>query len=290
MPVRSGDKVLACVDQSPFAEPVADYAAWVANRLNAPLEFLHVLDRHPEVAKAVDHSGAIGFDAQENLLSELSGQDELRSREAREQGRVFLNGMRERAMAAGVQAPDVRQRHGSLDESIVEQEPGVQMFVLGRRGEAAQTTQRDLGRYVEQVARAVHRPLMIVPAQYQEPRKILIAFDGGNMTRRGVRMVAASPLFRGLPVHLIMAGEDSADARKQLAWAKALLADAGFEGDASLMPGDAETTVARAVHEQQFDLLVMGSYTRSAFRALFFGSKTSGLLRSAKVPTLLLRR
>ena len=66
------NKVLACVDRSRFAVHVADYAAWAANRLNAPLEFLHVIDRHPERSTGDDHSGTIGIDAQQHLLTQLS--------------------------------------------------------------------------------------------------------------------------------------------------------------------------------------------------------------------------
>jgi nucleotide-binding universal stress UspA family protein len=36
-------------------------------------------------------------------------------------------------------------------------------------------------------------------------------------------------------------------------------------------------------------MLLMGAYGHSPLRSLLFGSKTSDLLRSAKVPTLLLR-
>ncbi len=109
------NKVLACVDRSRFADAVADHAAWAAKRLNAPLEFLHVLDHHPERGSGDDHSGAIGVDAQEKLLERpLSGEDEARSQAMREKGRVFLNRLRERALAAGVASVDIRQRHGNL--------------------------------------------------------------------------------------------------------------------------------------------------------------------------------
>ncbi len=70
--MNTENRVLACVDQSHFANYVADYAAWAARRMHAPLEFLHILDRHPEVAIGNDHSGAIGFGAQEALLTKLS--------------------------------------------------------------------------------------------------------------------------------------------------------------------------------------------------------------------------
>ena len=287
--MNTKDKILACVDQSHFADYVADYAAWAACRMQAPLEFIHVIDRHPEIGSGKDHSGAIGIGAQESLLTELSNEDESRSRAAREKGRVFLNRLRERAKSAGVKSPDVRQRHGTLEETLVEQEKGVSLFVLGRRGESAEITQRDMGRNVEQVVRALHRPILTVTEGFTEPRRVMIAFDGSAVTRRGVDMVAGSPLFRGLPVHLLMSGKESQNAPKQLEWAKKTLKSAGFEVLASLIPGDAESIIAKAVREQGIDILIMGSYAHSPLRSLFFGSKTSDLLRSAKIPTLLLR-
>jgi nucleotide-binding universal stress UspA family protein len=287
--MKNDNKVLACVDQSRYADYVLDYAAWAAKRMAAPLELLHCLVRHPEVGGGDDLSGAIGFDAQENLLSTLSGQDEIRSKSAREQGRIFLNQLRERAVAAGVVAPDMRQRHGTLEETVVEQEPDVRLFVLGRRGESADLTQRDLGRNVERVVRALHKPILTVTEAFKEPRRVMIAFDGGIVTRRGVEMVAGSPLFRGLPVHLLMSGKESQDAPKQLEWAKTTLEAAGFEVSTSLLPGDAEGVIAQTVQSQDIDLLIMGAYAHSPLRNLFFGSKTTDFLRSEKIPTLLLR-
>ncbi|HQS00628.1 MULTISPECIES: universal stress protein [unclassified Polaromonas] len=66
-------KVLACVDQSPYADNVTDAAAWAALRMGAPLELLHVIDRQEGAAPVTDHSGAIGVNAQENLLHQLAG-------------------------------------------------------------------------------------------------------------------------------------------------------------------------------------------------------------------------
>ncbi|MBK5207217.1 MAG: universal stress protein, partial [Polaromonas sp.] len=195
----------------------------------------------------------------------------------------------ERAMAAGVKSPDVRQRYGVLDETLVAQEENVRLFVLGRRGESAETTQRDLGRNVESVVRALHKPILAITEGFKEPRRVMIAFDGGIVTRRGVEMVAASPLFRGLPVHLLMSGKESQDARKQLEWARTTLQTAGLEVHAAQLPGDAETIIAKAVQEQAIDMLIMGAYSHSPLRSLLFGSKTADLLRSAKIPTLLLR-
>lgn len=283
------NKVLACVDRSRFAVHVADYAAWAANRLNAPLEFLHVIDRHPERSTGDDHSGTIGIDAQQHLLTQLSTEDEQRARSTREQGRIFLKQLRERALAAGCPEVDVRQRHGELEDTLREQQAQVRLMVLGRRGASAEATRRDLGRNVERVVRALRRPVLTVTEGFKPPERVMIAFDGSGVTRRGVEMIAASPLFAGLPIHLLMSGKPRADAPRQLDWARARLETAGFAVTPAWVPGDAETVIARVVQEQSIDLLVMGAFGHSVLRRLILGSKTADLLRSATIPTLLLR-
>tara|TARA_R110002167_G_scaffold344363_1_gene553743 strand:+ start:88216 stop:89082 length:867 start_codon:yes stop_codon:yes gene_type:complete len=282
-------KVLACVDQSQYAEYVTDFAAWTAQRMSAPLELLHVIDRHPETSSSKDHSGAIGIDAQEHLLEALTEEDESRSREAREKGRLFLNGLRQRAVAAGVAEPDVKQRYGQLEETLTEQEQDVRLFVVGRRGESAEHTHRDLGRHVERIVRNLHKPVLTITEEFTQPKRVMIAFDGGIVTREGVKMVAKSPLFKGLPIHLLMSGKDRADAAKQLKWARKTLEGAGFETSNAHTPGDAETVIAKTIKDEAIDMLIMGAYSHSPLRSLLFGSKTSDLLRSTKIPTLLLR-
>lgn len=286
---KNDKKILACVDRSVFADYVADYAAWAATRLSAPLEFLHVRDRQAEIMKANDHSGFLGVDAERNLLNSLSDEDEARSKAATVNTRVFLNCLRERALAAGVVAPDVRQRFGQLEEALIEQEFGVRLFVLGRRGQSAEVTQRDLGRNVERIVRSLHKPILTVGQSFKEPNRIMIAFDGSMATRRGVELVATSPLFKGKTIHLLMSGKAGSAAIQQLDWAQVTLKSAGFDATAALIPGDAESIIARTIQTERIDMLVMGAYSHSPLRSLLMGSKTSDLLRSTKIPTMLLR-
>jgi nucleotide-binding universal stress UspA family protein len=200
-----------------------------------------------------------------------------------------LNRLKERALATGAQSVDVRQRHGELEETLVEQESGVRLLVLGRRGEAAEATQRNIGRNVERVVRALHKPVLAVTENFREPKRVMFAFDGGTVTRRGIEMVAASPLFRGLPIHLLMSGKENRDVLKQLERAKTTLESTGFEVTAALIPGNAESIIAKTIHDQSFDLLIMGAYSHSPLRTLLFGSKTADLFGLVTIPTLLLR-
>lgn len=283
------NKVLACVDQSHFADFVADHAAWAAQRMDAPLEFLHVIDHHPEIGSGKDHSGAIGIDTQENLLEQLAEEERVRTKAERERGRVFLNRLRERALAAGAEAVDTRQRHGELVSTLIEQELGMRLIVLGRRGVSAESSGGDIGRNVERVVRSLHVPILTVTDRFKPPQRVLIAFDGSSVIRRGVDLVASSPLFSGLQVHLLMCGKASADADKKLQQARVALEAHDMDVAASSLPGDAEPLIAQTIRDRAIDLLVMGAYSHSPLRSLLFGSKTTDLLRASPIPTLLLR-
>ena len=82
-------KVVACIDGSGAAGTVCDYAAWASQRLQAPLELLHVLD-HSQSPAHSDLSGNIGLGSREHLLVELAELDEKRGRLLREQGKSLL--------------------------------------------------------------------------------------------------------------------------------------------------------------------------------------------------------
>jgi nucleotide-binding universal stress UspA family protein len=282
-------KVLACVDRSSYAAHVADAATWAAKAMNADLEFLHVLDRHPEEGGSDDHSGAIGFNAQEALLTTLAEKDEARVRDMRQAGRLFLGELRERAHTAGAAQVDIRQRHGELQETVMEQQRDFDLLVLGRRGASAEVTHRDLGRNVEHLIRSLSRPILTVTDRFRLPQKALIAFDGRAATRKSIELLSQSALLRGLEVRVVMAGNMQGEADKLLAWAKDRLVAAGFQVTTSFISGDPEIVIARVIKEDAIDLLVMGAYSHSPIRALLFGSKTNELLRSASVPTLLVR-
>jgi len=284
--VKLPKKILACVDQSPYANYVADYSAWAAQKFSLPLELLHIIDRHQETASSDDRSGAIGFDAQENLLNRLAEEEGERTRETRERGRLFLNDLKKRCEQRERIAVDVRQRYGQLLETLDEQQQDVALYVLGRRGKSAAHTERDLGRHVESISRKIRRPILTVANAFSEPRSLLVAYDGKRMTRRCISLIADNPALADLPVHVVMSGKQNNEAAKHLEWAEATLAEKGFRTETAYLPGDPEQNITRAIAEREIDMLVMGAYSRSPLKSLFFGSKTNDLLRASRVPTV----
>lgn len=280
--------VIACIDGSKITSAVCDYAAWASRRLGAPLEFLHVLGR-AEYPVPADLSGNIGLDSREQLLQELAALDEKRGRLALEQGRIMLDAAKARAVAAGVADATSRQRHGELVDTLLELADVIRLLVMGRQGEQGDTLGEHIGSHLENVVRTLHRPILVVPADYVEPRRILIAFDASATTRKAVEMVAASNLFRGLPCHVVMVGADKPEARSQLEWAKKTLADAGFDVSAEILAGEVEQVLCAYRDEHGIDLVVMGAYGHSKIREFLVGSTTTRMVRQSKVPLLLLR-
>jgi nucleotide-binding universal stress UspA family protein len=280
--------VMACIDGSRASAAVCDYAAWAALRLKAPLTFLHVLDR-AGYTTAANLSGSIGLGAQEALLEELASLDEQRSRLALEQGRLMLEAAVERAIGDGVKAPLMRQRHGDLVETLAELENDIRLLVIGRQGEDGDRMERHLGSHVEQVIRTVHRPILITQDHYQSPSRIMLAFDGSATTRKGVEMLAASPLFLGLPCHVVLVGADTEDHRAQLAWAQKTLEASGHDAVTAIVAGEVSDALHEYQRREQIDMMVIGAYGHSRIRQFFVGSTTNNMIMTAQVPLLVLR-
>lgn len=282
------DQVMAAVDGSAFSGAVCDAAVWASLALSAPLTFLHVVD-HDASKVELDLSGQIGLGAREQLLEELASIDEQRAKISQQQGRLVLEVALERAATHGVAQPEMRQRNGTLVETLEELQPELRLLVIGKRGQTAHQDTDHLGANLERVVRTLHRPILMVTDQFSVPQTIMLAFDGSATTRKGVEMLAQSPLFQGVSMHVVMVGAATADQQSQLDWALAQLTSAGHQTTGAILAGEVEATLRAYQTEHSIDLMVMGAYGHSRIRQLLLGSTTTDMLRRATIPILLLR-
>ncbi|WP_194756549.1 universal stress protein [Aliidiomarina indica] len=283
---------VACIDGSALSDAVADYAAWSATRLNNQLVLLNVLD---DVRKGdeSDYSGQIGMDERQRLLTEFTDLEEKRSKLARQQGHLFLEAV-EKHVKSVYPEPLLRQRHGDLVDTLADIENDVRLLVIGRQGKRATKTPSQIGQYighqVERVIRTLHRPIWVISDSFKTPERIMIAYDHSATAKKAVEMVARSPLFAGMPVHVVMVGAETGDHQAQLDSAASILAEQGFtDVQTALISGDVEPSLNEYAQENQIDVMVMGAYGHSRIREFFVGSHTNKLISSAKVPLLLLR-
>ncbi|MCL7930656.1 universal stress protein [Halomonas llamarensis] len=284
------EHVMAAIDGSQFSENVCDYAAWASIAMDAPLTFVHVVDNHSEVPEEANLSGNLRLGAREKLMKELSDLDEQRAKINREQGKLMLEAAKQRAIDDGVADPATRQRNGTLVESLAELEKEIRLLVVGKRGETADQASGHLGSNLERVVREMHRPILMVPsAAYNVPEKVMMAFDGSKTARKGVEMLAKSPLFKGVVCHVVIIGADTGENRSQLEWALTTLRDAGHEAEGAIRAGEVEATLHAYEKENGIDMMVMGAYGHSRIRHLLVGSTTTEMLRKSHIPVLILR-
>ncbi|MCY1351190.1 Universal stress protein family protein [compost metagenome] len=155
---------------------------------------------------------------------------------------------------------------------------------MGIRGE--NTAQ--IGSHVANVVRTLPRPILVTPSTFTAPESFMIAFDGSMRLSQGVAMLANSPLFKGLPAHLVMVGAETAEAWAMLDAAGATLSAAGHRTSLTLLPGEVVPALTAYQASQGIDVLVMGVYGHSRIRQFLHGSTTTTLLRTASAPLLLL--
>ena len=281
-------KLIALVDGSTYSASVCDHAAWIAGRTGAAVELLHVLGRREGVDKQ-DLSGAIKLGARTALMEELAELDAQRSRLVAHRGRAILEDAHAILTRAGVSEITTRLRHGDIVETVAEVEKDASLILIGKRGEAADFARGHLGSNLERIVRASHKPVFVASRAFRPVQKVLVAYDGGTSAMKAIDHIARSALFAGLQVTVATVGTPSAEVKKGLENAHAMLRAAGLEAGTTIVEGQPETALGKLVEAEGFDMLVMGAYGHSRIRSLVIGSTTSEMLRSCKVPVVLVR-
>ncbi|QQL44120.1 universal stress protein [Sulfuriroseicoccus oceanibius] len=282
-------KILACTDGSVYALSTYDHAAWAAQKMEASVDVLHVLDQHREAPAVSDLSGNLGFDASAELMQQIADVEEAKGKLAIEKAKVILADAKKRFTEDGIENVNVIQRHGSLVATVEEYEKGADLVVIGKRGEAADFDTMHLGANLERVIRASKIPVLVAARKFEPVEKFLIAFDGGPSAEKAIEFVVNNPLLQGLECHLLTVGRDKPSADAKLAAARERLSAAGFKVTAEIVDGDADEVISREVKQRNIDLLVMGAYGHSKIRQLFVGSTTTAMVRTCCVPVLMFR-
>lgn len=282
------EKIVALVDGSIYAASVCEHAAWISGRTGAPVELLHVLGRREAPDKA-DLSGAITLGARTALLEELAELDAQRAKLISARGRAILEDARTILDKAGVTEITTRLRQGDVVETIGEIEKDARVIMIGKRGEAADFAKGHLGSNLERIIRASKKPVFVASRAFRPIDKVLVAYDGGVSAMKAVDHIARSPLFQGLQIHVVTVGTATGEVTKGLEDAKAVLKAAGLEVETSVVAGQPETALGKMVDEAGFGMLVMGAYGHSRIRSMIIGSTTTEMIRSCKVPVVLMR-
>jgi nucleotide-binding universal stress UspA family protein len=136
--------------------------------------------------------------------------------------------------------------------------------------------------------RASAKPVIVASRTAGVPQRIVFAYDASPAAERALERLVNSPLFAGLPVHIVMAGADH-----EAHWLKLEAAAEKLNGQRevtmTLKQSKPEPLIAEIVSGTPAAMLVMGAYGHSPLRTLIVGSTTTEMIRTVHVPVLLVR-
>ena len=283
-------QVLACIDGAVLTEAVCDYAAWISQKVGAPLKLLHTINHHHETAVTSDFSGNIGLGTQEHLLEEITHLEQQQSKLKLQQGKLILKAATEHVEKKGISESTSTQRHGDLIEAAIDLEDDIRVLVLGLRGQVHESQENQIGAKLEAVIRALHRPILIVNDTFNTPERIMLAYDGSKAADKAVDMVASSPLYKGLTCHLVCVNknEDTASRLLEQATNKLQQAD-NIKVITAKLKGKPELELCAYQEQHNIDLTVMGAFSHTRLHDMLLGSFTHKMLVNTNKPLLLLR-
>lgn len=278
-------KLLVCTDGSPYARVCCDYAAWLANRTGASIELLYVTDlRQFEVPLIADLSGSLGIQPYQAILGQLQDLESKKAKVILEDAAAVFE---EKGLGDRV---TTTHKTGLLVDCLSDYEGSADLVVLGKRGENANFATEHLGSTMERVVRASSRPCLVTSRAFQEPRRVLLAYDGGESCAKAVEFLARSTMLRGIDLHIVTVVTQSEDeALKHLREAEQAMRGSGFSPVCQMLHGDTEEAISSYVTTNEIGILVMGAYGHSRIRYLIIGSTTTDMIRTCKVPVLLFR-
>ena len=280
-------KILACLDASIYAQSVADHAIWASQRMDASVELVSTLGKHP--APQTDLVGAMALETQPGVFARQVSRDVEVDRKLDETLASQLEALERQLSAAGVNGVTTDLVDAPFIDTMKSREAGADLVILGKRGESADFGSLRLGSEPERAARVAERDVLIAARGFRRPRTALIALETGEAGAQLVEKAIASPLLKGLTLHVVSAGDDGLERRDALAEAETRLKAAGFAATSQVVPGPAERGVPWYAEEENMGLLVMGGFSHSRLRSLVLGSTTAELMRACKIPVLLLK-
>lgn len=284
-------KLLVCVDGSlPYMESCLKHAEWLMKTMGATADIFYVTDAHQfDLAMLGDFSGSLGAQPYQRLCEQLRQIEKEKVRVIQESVEKFFE---KAGLASQI---SFHHEHGSLVDSCQKfenSEVGVDLILLGKRGENAAFAAEHLGANLERVVRASSRPCWIACRKFAPIQKMALAYDGSPSVHHGLQFLIRSPFLKKISIDLIYVCEEdnpSEEVQEMLDTAKKTLQKGGYEVQVVCLHDDIGDGISNYVSKNAIDLLMMGAYGHGKIRHLLIGSITTELMRRCKNSVLLFR-
>ncbi len=276
--------VLCCVDSENYSQDVCDYAVMLSNNLQVPLKFLNIVE-HSHKSKDLNLSGNITLGERDDILEKLTNEEYEQSKCNIKAGKEILEKLKQRAADSCENEVIISQRHGEVEETILELEDEIETLVIGLKS----NLEHLIGEHVKDIIRSIHKPVLLVNSKFVEPKKLMIAYNGSNESKKLLENTSKRQIFKNVSREIVNLSKDETKSNECLKEAKSIFAKNSVDVETKFLKGDNEDTLLEYFDNSQADVLAMGAYGHSKFKELFFGSFTSKILTKMKKPILLFR-
>ncbi len=275
--------ILVAVDGSEYTDPVMKYAIAMAQKFEARLRIITVID-----VRIFEWSVYLGVDGFAPVLPSSVYLEESRQL-LQEKADQVLKKCEEMVKEAGV--PYTAEKvEGSPVEILSSRATIADMVVLGAHGEFAKWGRSKLmGATVEAISRECIKPLFISPKDYREFKKILVPYDGSLNSNRALPYAGYFASQFGAKITVFTVDNNLELAKSVVEEGKNYLSAYEVELTTEIRRGNADEEIVNFSEEGGFDLIVMGAYGHSRIREAILGSTTEHVMRNAKIPLLLVK-
>ena len=278
--------LLVAVDASDNAKVAVSYATFLSKKLGAALSAVFVIDTRMVNMPYWTDYGALSLPVT-NFSTQMQ---EVLS----DQGKRVLARVEEDVREAGAEVR-TEVRTGVPATEIIDAARESDFIILGRHGETHQTEEGGsggpksggLGAVAERVLRTAADPVLIAPGRFEEPKRVLLCYDGSSRASETMNYAAELAKRLNLPLAALSAHDDEAVAKERFERVTRYMDAQGLGVTTLSRPGDPVEVILDEA--QPGDLLAMGAFGEGRIREWLLGSTTEAVLRSTEQPVLLHR-
>lgn len=256
-------------------EYVAEQAVILAKRDGAQLLGLCVIDQE----QLVPPPGSEGLDPAQwraYLESELSAL-----------GRGLLDEFAGYCAREGVPV-QTKLLVGAVTSCICRQADYADLVLLGRYDEYVQRRMFIGCSLLEGTVRQASCPVMVAGTTARHPRRLLVAYDGGQRSRSALALAARMAREWGSSLRLVTVQERQVES-SVLEEAQSHLKAQGLSAVGTLGKGTPAAEILRVGRAQEADVILMGAYCHGQAQELIFGGTVGQVMQSADCPVLVCR-
>ena len=271
-------RILVPLDDSPYSKAAMLHASRMASRTGAEITCLAVIDK-----PGIEHREPVPAGGQEFLEHKHKKLLE----QAREKSEHMLENFSTTIRELGEHTTNQLTLTGVPSEVIIKESHRHDILVMGQKSSYRCTSEARPFQTLEKTARAVPRPMIVVPETLPENSSgILMAADGSDVFSRAMQMYLMMGLTGGRKIKVLSVNKVLSRAQANCEEAGSYLESHGMEFEtlpiqSTQRPRD---FILAYLKTNTPDVMIMGAYGDSLLKEFFYGSLTEKIIENSPVP------